>query len=337
MYCLERFLNSCMRSDELRTCKHLKDFLSMDDEKLWRAKQKETDKLPAHARLQEYPSAKGQLTLDTSPGLSTFAQNAMSLTIALDPIYKKIGKLVDELIREFEQISGTLSAMSECYQTIYNEVASFNKSTEFGQSQRLEDTIAIIHNTIISWGDSITVRKSLVQNHMDCLNMSAKYENRGYQEILKQRTTVSDEYEKASKALLEKKNKLFASGDISKWEVDTTKHDKSVILKNRSMAFDLMLPKDTGNVEEHKELSAYFNYQASAEITRCLEESNKSYRKVFCNLAKEAKQYLSTQQTAWDFLLTQFSDTSAAKKGIGLHYSKQVSKSEGTGFIVDEA
>jgi len=60
------------------------------------------------------------------------------------------------------------------------------------------------------------------------------------------RFRLQTEFEKMNKDLTEKKEKLWAKGDPSKWEADPVKLraiPKEQLLANKQLSFDLMLAK----------------------------------------------------------------------------------------------
>ena len=60
------------------------------------------------------------------------------------------------------------------------------------------------------------------------------------------RIKTGNEYLQKKKELMAKKEKLFQLGDISKWEMaphSSKDYTKDVLLKNKAIAFELMLAK----------------------------------------------------------------------------------------------
>jgi hypothetical protein len=86
----------------------------------------------------------------------------------------------------------------------------------------------------------------LVQKHFTYFYKYATYENEGFKELLKIRNAFGIDYVKKKKEVNAKKEAMFQKGDISKWEISASKlkeYSKEELLKNKSLAFDLMLPK----------------------------------------------------------------------------------------------
>mmetsp|Transcript_11931 Transcript_11931/g.10300 ORF Transcript_11931/g.10300 Transcript_11931/m.10300 type:complete len:89 (-) Transcript_11931:392-658(-) len=81
----------------------------------------------------------------------------------------------------------------------------------------------------------------------------AYYENQTLAELVKNRSSVGIEYVKRKRDLQFKKEKMFGLQDITKWEIPTsTIHSlgKESILKDRNIAYAVMLPKETQQVLE---------------------------------------------------------------------------------------
>ena len=104
------------------------------------------------------------------------------------------------------------------------------------------------------------------------------------------------------------KSKTFLLGDYTRWEIPTIKiqdFDKTELIKNKIIAFDLMFPKvmliyinlnnliqETLHVEELKETFAYFDRQTFIELQRNFEWKNKSYANNFITFSKEQAENL---------------------------------------------
>ena len=76
---------------------------------------------------------------------------------------------------------------------------------------------------------------------------------------LKERNTYLAALKKDLKALNEKKEQMWKSGDTTTWEVDTELD--AAVIGTKENALEAMLPKETGEIKKQEQIYAYFNYQ----------------------------------------------------------------------------
>jgi hypothetical protein len=86
----------------------------------------------------------------------------------------------------------------------------------------------------------------IVQKNLCFFFKYAYFENENFKEALKERSNIGLEYVRRKKELFAKKEKLFALGDITKWELSSAKlreYSREELMKNKALAMELMLPK----------------------------------------------------------------------------------------------
>jgi len=114
-----------------------------------------------------------------------------------------------------------------------------------------------------------------------------------------------------------KKEKNFNSGDYVKWEIPMTKlHDldKTELIKNKLLAFDLMFPKETAHVEELKETFAFYEAKSFEELKRSFESSNKSFAKNFTMFTKMQAENLTSGHIHFADCMSHFAESGGIKK-----------------------
>jgi hypothetical protein len=130
----------------------------------------------------------------------------------------------------------------------------------------------------------------LVRKHLVNFYKYSSLENEAFKELLKHRSNFGLNFVSKKKELIARKEKLFTGGDLSKWEILPQKlkeYSKDELLKNRVIAYDCMLPKETDQVNESRDLFAFYNNTTFAELTRGFDEKCRAYAKNFHDFAKD--------------------------------------------------
>lgn len=98
------------------------------------------------------------------------------------------------------------------------------------------------------------------------------HEGDTFKDLFSQRDQLCGVYNKAEKALKEKKEKLFKLRDVTKWGGFKDNAEmvrlKDELLKDQEAAFDFMLPKDTQDVEYKRQEACFYSNQCWDEIRR---------------------------------------------------------------------
>ncbi len=97
------------------------------------------------------------------------------------------------------------------------------------------------------------------------------------------RLKLQCDFEKFRKDLLAKKEKLFAQGDQSKWDMDQVKlrNIPKEDLKNKDVAFDLMLHKDNFQLGQYKDSYGFSNYAVYDQMIKNFEHQYEAYKENF--------------------------------------------------------
>ena len=92
-----------------------------------------------------------------------------------------------------------------------------------------------------NWKKVIIKQKELVKTHMKDFYKYVKLEGIAYEELIDRRTELKNKYTAEVARITAKKEKLFATGDISKFELgDDRNIDKDRLTKDKPYAFEKM-------------------------------------------------------------------------------------------------
>jgi len=318
MYFLEKFLNSCVVNEEFKSNKFLYFFLNLEDENQFKVKRKEGDALRKVSRLEEVSNLAGEIPLDINANLKYYAAHAGELFNQTDPIYKKIRKLSKQLTVDLDQVSNTIFSIGECYAALYAATTNFNKNVAMGKNPYLDDIYLTLNNMMVSWGEQTLGQIKIVQKNMVYFYKYGDYENETFREIVQGRARTGLEYIQKKKELIAKKERLFLQQDLTRWELTPAaqkEHSRETLLKNKSLAFDVMLPRETHMVRELRDTFAYQNSLTYTELDKCLHEKCKEYSSNFHDLAKSQAENLTEVHVHWADLMAHFTESKLKSSG----------------------
>jgi len=114
-------------------------------------------------------------------------------------------------------------------------------------------------------------------------------------ELFTLRENVKNQHIRQEKTLLEKKEKLFKVGDLSKWggggshscfkDEQEMSDLRNKLMQNKNMAYTYMLPKETYEWEIKREELCFLTNQCLNEVQRTAGENGKVLRQHFRDMA----------------------------------------------------
>ena len=105
---------------------------------------------------------------------------------------------------------------------------------------------------------------------------------------------------KVEPKLLEKKEKLFKTKDVSKWELEkeAQKYAKGLV-ENKELALELMLPRETAEVQKLKDRYVFFTNQCLREVKRTNENDTEEGREQFKTISRTMQEVNGKRREVW--------------------------------------
>ena len=145
------------------------------------------------------------------------------------------------------------------------------------------------------------------------LNLFFKYrymEVKELKEILKERENRLQSFVKASEKLEAKKTKLWAQGDVSKWNLSASDLlDIPGLRSDKAQAFARMLPSETLQVQGLQDSYGYCNYLAKGEVYRMISYCNEQEKTHFAEVSLLMEQCLQSLALEWRTLSSSLSSS----------------------------
>ncbi|KAM3146914.1 hypothetical protein pb186bvf_001068 [Paramecium bursaria] len=299
---LERFLRQCFKSPILRNDKYFQEFLKVKEEKDFKAIMKSTEKIQKTTKIDKVITVDGKINIQLNQQMNDSHKQSVQLLNNIQNIYSKLRKQSKQLQKDFEIASLDLFQMGESFAQLHSFVNQYNKSTQIGQNYQLEALIITLNNMLVLWGRSFQDQIKVIQD--DFINFFKYHDIEANQmkEYVKLREQSQQEYLKYDQRLTLKKEKLFTFQEINKWELDKNILDdlrNTDQLKNKKLCMQVMLPKETQQLNDLRDTFAFYNVSIYSEIQRILMQSVKGFSDHFIRLANNQSESLTKMHVHW--------------------------------------
>lgn len=151
----------------------------------------------------------------------------------------------------YESFSQKIIQAGETAKELFNCHRKFNAGSKPHKWERMQDVYGLLAQGFTNWGTHLMTTEGTLRKQVDNTSLYLKktfeYTRRefdSFSQLIRFRNTVSQEYFKTHTELDLKKEKHFALGDISKWEVDfkVQKVTAAELSKNKKLAKEHMFP-----------------------------------------------------------------------------------------------
>ena len=124
-----------------------------------------------------------------------------------------------------------------------------------------------------NWKKVLIKQKELVKNHMKDFYKYVNFEGRAYIELIDRREELKNKYNSETARITAKKEKLYATGDINKFELgDDSVVDRERLLRDKSYAFEHMCRSDNLNLQKLSNQLGYANKMNMIELKKMINE-----------------------------------------------------------------
>ena len=238
------------------------DFLSINsDEDFSETKKKYLSQLDSEENkkekisLDDIKSLDGKIKISFNQEKEVYFMNIKDNTKINESILKKINKSYKNLIQIMQSANDKMKEISDLWKLLYDKSLKYYETVYTCESYKIlnkmmEEFLASESKRINMININIREYFRYIKNDFHTLNdLANKVEK------------YKDNYYKAFEKLKEDKEKLYKDQDISSWGLneDDLKH-KNVFLNNKELAFYKMMPEETKNVLNIKNIyGAYLN------------------------------------------------------------------------------
>ena len=247
---LTRFMNGVLRKKILRTSPIFYEFLTLeqvDFEKF--RKYLDANPFILNLTLSNFITMKGELKVSLNKDKAVYVNNLLRIMVPTIDLHNKLRNSFNLLINDLNLISTHMKEISVLYEKLTIQSKDIKQSNEV---QKIYSTLKDIFSSYSS--NYLTQSKFFKEDFWEFFN----YMNMEFSEldtIIKQFQNQRLEYETFANNLNLKKEQLFISKDISKWEVKQGTENQIPLYQNdKKKAFEEMCYKETKVIDAEKQI-----------------------------------------------------------------------------------
>ena len=276
---LNKFLDIILKNETFKTSDALISFLSIVDRARFEAKKKEINSYIVPSGLEGIKTLTGKILISEDDfSNEKYLMNINNYFNLQNQIYDKLNEDISAFYKSIISCVENLAGVQKDFELLHLLNARVSMKKEILKSFEMfgiffKNWKRVLYNQ----GDII---KKNVKQFFKYVNM----EGNAYSELTTSRLIIKEKFESENKKLLNKKEKLWESNDISKWEIeeDFSKIDRVYLLRDKQYAFSKMCTSESRIVNNLGILLRYANKKNLDELKKLIG----NYQERFINNVK---------------------------------------------------
>ena len=295
---LQRFMDSVIKRNIFKTSPILLEFLILDDEK-FKVYQKRlsTKKYELSISLDNLITLKGRFKCELKDDSIQLANGCNKKYTTLSEIYSKIHSYTSNIVIDFQNLNVHLKQLGTYFEKLNQYLNEY-------QCKNCEDMKNIYSNFV-----------KIFNNWSNSFKNQSEYFNKDFKEtfnyyglginsmnsIYKNYVQFKNEYETFTSMINKKKEKLFTTKAIEKWNVEPgTEDDIPNYLDNKEAAFEKMLYKETNLLKEEKKRICGTIYFMNKQFDKLLKSQNENVKAYYETIVKNNKEIFGNENLLKD-------------------------------------
>ena len=301
------------------------DFLSISDHNQFEAKIYEYNSITPSIYVEDIKSLSGSVKILEDFGNEQFYENISNYFQIQKTLYERLNYNLKNFYYNFEAAGKNLEEIEKDFDTL-NILNS-----RVMMKEEITKTFEELKIFFKNWRKIIINQNNLFKFYIKDFFKYQSKENSSFEELINSRKEIKFNYESNLQKLIKKKEKLWATNDISKWEIDDFNNNfnnnsndfnnnfnnnfnfnnnninQMLLFRDKNFAFSKMCTKETFLVENyHKQLN-YANYMNNEELKWLI---NQNCVKFLDNIKEFTDKFYATLNdslTVWSDLASYFS------------------------------
>ena len=276
---LNLFLNKVLESETFKTSEALYVFLSMMDKTRFEEKKKEINSYIFPTGPEGIKTLEGKILIsEDDQANEKYLSNINNYFNLQTQIYDKLNEDLSSFYKSIISAVENLAGVQKDFELLHLLNARVSMKKEILKTFEMFGIFFKNWKRVLfNQGDII---KKNFKNFFKYVNM----EGMAYSELTKSRIEIKEQFDKENEKLLNKKEKLWAQNDISKWEIteDFSRIDKVYLMRDKQYAFSKMCTSETSSVNNLLILLRYSNKKNLDELKKMIT----NYQEKFLNNVK---------------------------------------------------
>ena len=264
---LNLYINNVVQSEDFKASEILVAFLSYTDRGKFESKFKEYQSQIPSSYVEDYKTLEGKVTISHDEGNEKYFIN-------INKYFKLQEQILIKLNLSLKTFYNDMTAACNHLQDVHKNFEILHiLNTRVLMKPTITKTFEELSFFFDNWMKILIKQKELVKNHMKDFYKYVNFEGRAYTELIDRREDLKNKYNAENARVTAKKEKLYATGDINKFELgDQPGIDRDRLLKDKPYAFQHMCRNDTLNLEKMYNQLGYANKMNMIELKKMIKE-----------------------------------------------------------------
>ena len=264
---LNLFINNLVQSESFKCSEILMAFLSYEDRGKFDSKFKEYSTQHPSAYVEEYKTIDGKVTISHDEGNEKYFTN-------INKYFRLQGQILDRLNFSLKMFFNNMNQVAESLQDVQKNFEILHVlNTRVLMKQTITKSYEEMSCFFKNYRKILIKQNDMVKNHMKDFFKYINLEGKAYTELIERREELKAKYTSENQKVTAKKEKLYATGDITKFEIgDDRNVDKNRMLHDKPYAFENMCKTDTSNLLKIYNQLGYANKMNMRELKKMIKE-----------------------------------------------------------------
>ena len=298
MMFLQKFINAVLENESFKTSEALIAFLSMIDRGQFDSKMKEMTTFQPSPYAEDLKTLTGKLTVVDDEENEKYFVNITNY-------FRLQGQLFDRLNYNMKNFYENISAACLNLEEVQKDFETLHLlNTKVLMKEEITKTYEELGIFFKNWKRIIFNQNELIKSHVKDFFKYIKMEGLAYTELIQSRDIIKGKYKVEYDRVTAKKEKLWATMDLGKWEIidEFNKVDRVLLLKDKTYAMQKMCTRDTQSLENiHKQLG-YANKMNMEELKKLIAINSKRFTDNMKTFSENFYPTLNDGITVWTTL-----------------------------------
>ena len=265
---LNLFINNLVKSESFKCSEILISFLSYEDRGKFDSKFKEFSTQQPSSYVEEYKTLDGKVTISHDEGNEKYFTN-------INKYFRLQGQILDRVNFSLKQFFNNMCLVAESLKDVQKNFEIMHVlNTRVLMKQTITKSYEELSCFFKNYMKILIKQNDMVKNHMKDFFKFVNLEGKAYSELIERREELKTKYNTENQKLLAKREKIFATQDITKFELgnDEKNVDRDRILHDKPYAFEHMCANDAANLQKIHNQLGYANKMNMRELKKMIKE-----------------------------------------------------------------
>ena len=265
---LNLFINNVVKSETFKASEILFSFLSYEDRGKFDSKFKEYQTKTPSPYVEEYQTLDGIITISLDEKNERYFKN-------INKYFSLQQTILDKVNYNLKMLNHNMNVVCELLKVIQKNFEVLHVlNTRVMMKPTITKTYEEIGCFFKNWGRVLTKQKDLIKNNMKDFFKYVNLEGKAYSELIVRREELKEKYTAENTRVTAKKEKVFATGDINKFEfnLDDKNIDRDRLLRDKPYAFEHICQEDSRNLDKIHNQLGYANKMNMRELRKMIKE-----------------------------------------------------------------